>query len=91
MYPGFAKTAREEGFDKIAMLFEGVAKIEKEHEKRYNILLANVQEDKVFSKSEKIIWQCQNCGYVCEATKAPAKCPVCDHPQAYFKQLVQDY
>ena len=91
MYPGFAKTAREEGFDKFAMLFGGVAKIEKEHEKRYNILLANVQEDKVFSKSEKIIWQCQNCGYVCEATKAPAKCPVCDHPQAYFKQLVQDY
>jgi rubrerythrin len=91
MYPGFAKIAHEEGFEKIAKLFEGVAKIEKEHETRYKLLWANIQQDKVFKKSEKIIWQCQNCGYVCEAAMAPAKCPVCDHPQSYFKQLVKDY
>ena len=69
MYPGFAKTAREEGFTKIAALFDMVGKIEKEHEQRYNLLLTNIEEDKVFKKGEKIIWQCLNCGYVCEASK----------------------
>lgn len=91
MYPGFAKTAREEGFTKIAALFEAVAKIEKEHEERYRLLLANIEEDKVFQKSEKIIWQCLNCGFVCEADKAPEKCPVCDHPQSYFQQVAKNY
>ena len=85
MYPGFAKTAREEGFERIAKLFEGVAAIEKEHEERYKLLLANVEEKKVFQKGEKVIWQCLNCGYVCEADKAPEVCPVCNHPQAYFE------
>ena len=91
MLPGFAKTAHEEGFEKIAKLFEGVAKIEKEHEERYQLLLKNIEEDKVFKKSEKIIWQCLNCGYVCEADKAPEVCPVCAHPQSYFQQVAKNY
>ena len=91
MYPGFAKTAREEGFTRIAELFEGVAKIEKEHEERYKLLLANIEEDKVFKKGETIIWQCLNCGYVCEAKEAPEKCPVCDHPRAHFQQVAKNY
>ena len=65
--------------------------IEKEHDTRYNLLLENVKEDTVFRRDEKIIWQCLNCGYVCESTKAPMKCPVCEHPQSFFQQLVQDY
>ncbi len=91
MYPGFAKTAREEGFEKIAALFEAVAKIEKEHETRYNLLLKNIEEDKVFKKGEKVIWQCLNCGYVCEAPNAPEVCPVCDHPQAHFQKVAANY
>ena len=91
MYPEFAKVAREEGFTKIANLFEAVAKIEKEHEERYRILLANVKDEKVFKKDEKIIWQCLNCGYVCESPQAPQVCPVCAHPQAYFEQLKKNY
>jgi len=91
MYPEFAKVAKEEGFTNIARLFEGVAKIEKEHEERYRLLLANVKDEAVFKKGEKIIWQCRNCGYVCEAAQAPQVCPVCDHPQAYFEQLKKNY
>ena len=91
MYPEFAKVAREEGFTKIAKLFEAVAKIEKEHEERYRLLLANVKDEKVFKKDEKIIWQCRNCGYVCESPQAPQVCPVCAHPQAYFEQLKKNY
>ena len=91
MYPGFAKTAHEEGFERIAKLFEAVAAIEKEHEERYKLLLANIEEGKVFKKSEKIIWQCLNCGYVCEADKAPEVCPVCAHPQSYFQQVAKNY
>ena len=91
MYPGFAKVAEEEGFTKIANLFEAVAKIEKEHEERYRLLLANVKDEKVFKKDEKIIWQCRNCGYVCESPQAPQVCPVCAHPQAYFEQLKKNY
>ncbi len=91
MYPGFAKTAKEEGFTKIAALFEAVAKIEKEHEERYQLLLTNIEEDKVFKKSEKIIWQCLNCGYVCESPQAPQVCPVCDHPQSFFQQMPKNY
>lgn len=91
MYPGFAKTAREEGFEKIANLFEAVAKIEKEHEERYKLLLLNVEEDKVFKKSDKVIWQCSNCGYVCEGTEAPEVCPVCAHPRAHFEVMAKNY
>ena len=91
MYPEFAKVAKEEGFTKIARLFEAVAKIESEHEERYRILLANIKDEKVFKKNEKIIWQCRNCGYVCESPQAPQVCPVCNHPQAYFEQLKKNY
>ena len=91
MYPEFAKVAREEGFTKIANLFEAVAKIEKEHEERYRLLLANAKDEKVFKKDEKIIWQCRNCGYVCESPQAPQVCPVCAHPQAFFEQLKKNY
>lgn len=91
MYPEFAKVAREEGFENIAKLFEGVAAIEKEHEERYKLLLTNIEAGKVFKKGEKIIWQCLNCGYVCEATEAPLVCPVCSHPQSYFQQVAKNY
>ena len=91
MYPGFAKTAKEEGFDKIAALFEAVATIEKEHEERYKLLLINTEQDKVFKKGEKILWQCLNCGYICEGDTAPQVCPVCAHPQAYFQLVARNY
>lgn len=91
MYPGFAKIAHEEGFEKVAKLFEEVAKIEKEHEERYKLLLLNIEEDKVFQRDDKVIWQCSNCGYVCSGTKAPEKCPVCDHAKSYFQMLGKNY
>ena len=91
MYDRFAKEAREEGFDEIADLFEGVAKIEKEHEDRYRKLLANVKGDLVFSKDGDCIWECSNCGHVVVGKKAPEVCPVCAHPQAYFQIKAQNY
>lgn len=91
MYATFAKEAKEEGFDKIALLFSEVAKIEKEHEERYRKLLANVEGELVFSKDNDVIWLCSNCGYVHIGKKAPAKCPVCDHPQAYFELKKENY
>ena len=91
MYATFAKEAREEGFDEIADLFEGVAAIEKEHEERYRKLLANIEGDLVFSKDGDVIWQCTNCGHVCVGKKAPEVCPVCAHPQAYFQVKAENY
>ncbi len=91
MYAGFAKIAREEGFTRIAALFEMVGKIEKEHEERYRKLLANVEGELVFSRDNDVIWQCRNCGHIHIGKKAPAKCPVCDHPQAYFAELAKNY
>ncbi len=91
MYDQFAKEAREEGFTKIADMFEGVAKIEKEHEERYRKLLANVEGDLVFSKDEDVIWQCSNCGHICVGKKAPEVCPVCAHPQSYFQVRSENY
>ena len=91
MYVNFAKEAREEGFDRIAYLFEAVAKIEKEHEERYRKLLSNLEEGLVFSKDGDTVWQCSNCGHIHIGKKAPEKCPVCDHPQAYFKILAKNY
>lgn len=91
MYASFAKEAREEGFDKIADLFEGVAAIEKEHEERYRKLLANVQGDLVFSKDGDVIWQCANCGHICIGQKAPDVCPVCAHPKSYFQVKAENY
>jgi rubrerythrin len=91
MYAGFAKEAREEGFDHIAALFEGVAAIEKEHEERYRKLLERVQGDVVFSRDGDVIWQCANCGHICVGKKAPEVCPVCAHPQAYFQVKAENY
>ena len=91
MYPSFAKVAREEGFDRIAEMFEGVAEIEKKHEERYRKLLANVEGDLVFSKDGDVIWQCSNCGHICVGKKAPDVCPVCNHPQSYFQVLAENY
>ncbi len=91
MYATFAKEAKEEGFDHIAYLFEGVAKIEKEHEERYKKLLANIEGDLVFSKDNDVIWQCANCGHICVGKKAPEVCPVCAHPQSYFQVKPENY
>ena len=91
MYATFAKEAREEGFDQIAALFEGVAEIEKEHEKRYLKLLENVQGGLVFLKDNDVIWQCNNCGHIHIGKAAPEVCPVCAHPQAYFQEKANNY
>lgn len=91
MYVNFAKEAREEGFDHIAYLFEGVAAIEKEHEARYLKLIENLENGLVFSKDGDAIWQCRNCGHIVVGKKAPEMCPVCAHPKAYFQVLAQNY
>jgi len=91
MYAGFAKEAREEGFNEIAFLFDGVAAIEKEHEERYRKLLANIEGGLVFSRDGDMIWQCGNCGHIHVGPKAPPVCPVCAHPQAYFELRAQNY
>ncbi|MBR3939322.1 MAG: rubrerythrin family protein [Bacteroidales bacterium] len=91
MYATFAKEAREEGFTKIAALFDLVAKIEKEHEERYRKLLANIEGGLVFSKENDVIWQCENCGHIVIGKKAPKLCPVCEHPQSYFQVRAENY
>ena len=91
MYDRFAKEAREEGFDHIADLFEGVGKIEKEHEERYRKLLDNLENGLVFSKDGDKIWKCRNCGHICIGKEAPDVCPVCAHPKAYFEVKAENY
>ncbi|MCR5456068.1 MAG: rubrerythrin family protein [Bacteroidales bacterium] len=91
MYPRMAKEAREEGFDEIAELFEGVAAIEKEHEERYRKLLQNIKDKVVFSRDGDCIWQCSNCGHIVVGKSAPEVCPVCNHPQAYFQIKAENY
>ena len=91
MYDRMAKEAKEEGFDQIAVLFESVAKIEKEHEERYKKLLENVKDGKVFEAGEIKIWKCRNCGHIVVGTKAPEICPVCSHPKAYFEIKAENY
>jgi len=91
MYKNMAVDAREEGFDKIAILFEQVAAIEKDHEERYLKLLENIETGTVFSKKEKSVWICRNCGHIVDSANAPKICPVCDHPQAYFELRVVNY
>ncbi len=91
MYPGFAKTAREEGFNDIAHLFEAVAAIEKEHEARYLKLLSNIENGIVFSSEGDTVWQCANCGHIVVGKKAPEVCPVCAHPKSYFKRKAENY
>ena len=91
MYPEFARVAKEEGFDKIAYLFEAVAKIEKEHEERYKKLLENVEGGLVFSRDGDRIWKCRNCGHIVVGPNAPEICPVCNHPQSYFEIKAENY
>ncbi len=91
MYATFAKEAQEEGFTRIAKLFEMVGKIEKEHEERYRKLLSNIEEGVVFSKENDAVWQCANCGHIVIGKKAPQICPVCEHPQSYFQVRAENY
>ena len=91
MYPSFAKKARDEGFTAIAAIFDAVSIAEKQHEKRYNDLLRNVENGTVFKRDEKVVWRCRNCGYLHEGTEALSKCPACDHPQAHFELLGENY
>ena len=91
MYARFAEEARAEGFTKIAALFDMVSKIEKEHEERYRKLLANVEGELVFSRDGDMVWECSNCGHIVIGKKAPAMCPVCKHPQAYFQIRANNY
>jgi rubrerythrin len=91
MYPGFAKVAREEGFEAIAMVFESVVVAEKQHAKRYEKLRKNLLDGKVFKADKPAVWRCINCGYLFEGVEAPKACPACAHPQAYFELLGENY
>ena len=91
MYPGFAKTARKEGFDTIADVFEAIAVAEKQHEKRYVDLAANIEAGRVFRRDETTTWRCRNCGYLHEGNEAPEECPACAHAQAHFELLGENY
>jgi len=91
MYPGFAKVARDEGQDAVAMVFEAIAVAEKQHEKRYLDLAGNIMADKVFKREESVVWRCRNCGYLHEGTEAPQMCPACAHPQTHFELLGENW
>ena len=91
MYPGFAKAAREEGFDVIAKIFESIAVAEKQHEKRYQALRRNIETGKVFAKDSAVTWRCLNCGYLHEGREAPGECPACAHKQEHFELLCENW
>ena len=91
MYATFAKEAKEEGFDRIAALFEMVASIEREHEARYQKLIENMEGGLVFSREGDAIWKCRNCGHILVGKKAPELCPVCSHPKSYFEIKAENY
>jgi len=91
LYPGFAKVARQEGFEPVAKLFEAVCVAERQHEKRYLGLLANVEAGTVFKKPKRVVWRCRNCGYLHEGPEAPEICPACAHPQAHFELLAENW
>ncbi|MEN8231308.1 MAG: rubrerythrin [Thermodesulfobacteriota bacterium] len=91
MYPEFAKTAMEEGFKDIADIFSAIAVAEKQHEKRYKDLAANIETGRVFKREEKVTWRCRNCGYLHEDTEAVDECPACEHKQAHFELLGENY
>lgn len=91
MYPGYAKIAREEGFEDIAMVYEAIMVAEKQHESRYNDFLANINAGKVFKREKSVVWRCINCGYLFEGAQAPAACPACAHPQAYYELLGENW
>ena len=91
MYPSFARVAREEGFEDIAKILESIAIAEKQHEKRYIGLLANIEAGAVFKKDRPVVWRCLNCGYLHEGPEAPENCPACDHPQAFYELLAENW
>jgi rubrerythrin len=91
MYPGFAKTAVEEGFEEIAVIFKAIAVAEKQHEKRYVALAANIANNTVFKKDKSVVWRCRNCGYLHEGDSAPEECPACAHAQAHFELLGENW
>ncbi len=91
MYPGFAKVAREEGFNNIAVVFEAIAVAEKQHEKRYLDLAGNIEAGRVFKRDTEVVWRCRNCGYVHTGKEALETCPACAHPQAHFELLGENY
>jgi len=91
MYPSFASTARDEGFHEIAAIFEAIAVAEKQHEKRYRKLASNIENGTVFKRGGKTTWRCMNCGYVHEGDEAPGICPACNHPQAHFEELGENW
>lgn len=91
MYPTFAEVAREEGFNEIAAVFSSIAVAEKQHEKRYNDLAANIEAGRVFKRDQEVVWRCRNCGYLYVGQEAPKTCPACDHPQAHFELLGENY
>ena len=91
MYPNFAKIAREEGFDDIASIFLAIAVAEKQHEKRYKELMANIEAGRVFKRGQETTWRCRNCGYLYNGTEAPEKCPACDHARAHFELLCENW
>lgn len=91
MYPRMAREAREEGFDELARIFEGIGRIEKEHQARYQALLARLEEGKIFERPQKVKWVCRNCGLIHEGPRALLKCPVCNHPQAYFQVVCESF
>jgi rubrerythrin len=91
MYPGFAKIADEEGFSEIAKVFRSIAVAEKQHEKRYNALTANIEAGRVFKREKEAVWRCRNCGYLHTGSEAPDECPACAHPQAHFELLGENY
>ena len=91
MYPGFAKIADEEGFSEIAEVFRNIAVAEKQHEKRYNDLISNIENNTVFRREEEVVWRCRNCGFLYTGTDAPEECPACAHPRAHFELLGENY
>jgi rubrerythrin len=91
LYPGFAGIAEEEGFPEISNTFRRISSVEKGHERRYRLLLKNVEEGTVFKKSEKVVWRCRNCGYLHEGNEAPEECPACQHPRAYYELMNENY
>lgn len=91
MYPNYAKVARDEGFEAVARLFEAVMVAEKQHEKRYLDLLKNIEKNRVFARTEAVVWRCRNCGYLHEGKEAPEQCPACVHPRAYFELLGENW
>jgi len=91
LYLDAENTARQEGFENVAAQFKEIAEVEEEHEKRYRKLLKNINDGMVFKREQKVKWHCRNCGYVHEGNEAPEKCPACDHPQAYYELLSENY